>query len=508
MKKFLLLGLSIFLSTAVLFAQTAKELDSVKTKDVTKDEKEAEGLLQRAEEIKGSKVQMAMSNANYLVTPGDVYTLSFVAGTNAMEYKAVVDSSYKIRVANLAVIDASGKTYLALKKQVEDLVARNYPMSGVQFILTVPSEFEVLIMGEVKNIKEVSAWSLSRLDSVITGNTTDYTSIRNITIKSADGKVKSYDLLRALRFGEMDQNPYLRPGDSVILNKLDRQITISGAVKRPGKYELKPGENLKELVEYYADGLQDQADTSQIEISRITGATTRTGDNNYLTWDEALSYELKNFDQIYIKTVADMRPVMYIEGAVLKSASVQGQEELEGATKLTVQFYKDTNYGFFIKVHKNYFETPLADLSNSYVYRNGQVIPLDISKILYDPDFSTDLKVEPNDVLTVPMRQFFVSVAGSVSNPNRYPYIPNKTYEYYIGLAGGFNKSQNKGKAVEIRDADGNKLNKTQVITPESTITAETNSFLYYFNQYAPVITTILSIISTTISLYLYSRQL
>ena len=306
----------------------------------------------------------------------------------------------------------------------------------------------------------------------------------------------------------MDQNPYLRPGDSVILKKCDRMITISGAVKRPGRYELKPGENLKDLVEYYADGLQEQADTSKIQISRITDSDSITGNNTYLTWDEALAYDLKNFDQIFIKTVADMNPVMYIEGAVLKSSSINTQNDLEGATKITVQFYKDTNYGFFIKAHKGYFETPLADLNNAFIYRNNQVIPMDISKVLYDPDFITDLKVEPNDVLTVPMRQFFVSVAGSVANPSRYPYIPNKTYEYYIGLAGGFNRSMNKGKAVDIRDADGKKLSKTMVITPESTITAETNSFLYYFNQYAPVITTVLSIISTSISLYLYTRQL
>ena len=59
----------------------------------------------------------------------------------------------------------------------------------------------------------------------------------------------------------------------------------------------------------------------------------------------------------------------------------------------------------------------------------------------------------------------------------------------------------NSHKAVEIIDADGNKLNKNSEITPETTITAETNSFLFYFNQYAPVVTTVLTIISTTLSI-------
>ena len=39
------------------------------------------------------------------------------------------------------------------------------------------------------------------------------------------------------------------------------------------------------------------------------------------------------------------------------------------------------------------------------------------------------------------------------------------------------------------------------MITPECTITAKTNSFLYYFNQYAPIITTARSVVTTGISI-------
>ena len=43
----------------------------------------------------------------------------------------------------------------------------------------------------------------------------------------------------------MSQNPYLRPGDVITINKFDRKVSISGAVKRGGSYELKDGEILK-----------------------------------------------------------------------------------------------------------------------------------------------------------------------------------------------------------------------------------------------------------------------
>ncbi|MDR2398536.1 MAG: ligand-binding protein, partial [Spirochaetaceae bacterium] len=83
----------------------------------------------------------------------------------------------------------------------------------------------------------------------------------------------------------------------------------------------------------------------------------------------------------------------------------------------------------------------------------------------------------------------------------RYPYIPDRSWDYYIALAGGFNVDKNTRSSVIIQDLSGRQLSKSDVITPESIITAKTNSFLYYFNQYAPIITTMLSLILSSITL-------
>jgi protein involved in polysaccharide export with SLBB domain len=99
-----------------------------------------------------------------------------------------------------------------------------------------------------------------------------------------------------------------------------------------------------------------------------------------------------------------------------------------------------------------------------------------------------------------------VTVAGSVKVPGRYPYIPDRDWEYYIALAGGFVPTENSWEKVIITDINGKKLKKTDAITPETTITAPTNAFLYYFNQYAPVITTLLTIISSTITVIYATR--
>jgi protein involved in polysaccharide export with SLBB domain len=94
-----------------------------------------------------------------------------------------------------------------------------------------------------------------------------------------------------------------------------------------------------------------------------------------------------------------------------------------------------------------------------------------------------------------------------VINPGRYPYIPDRSWEYYVALAGGLRKDQNFFRRVTIMDVNGRPMSKKDKITPETMITAETNSLLYHFNQVAPVITTTLGIIMTFLSIQMLSSR-
>ncbi|MDE5613807.1 MAG: ligand-binding protein, partial [Treponemataceae bacterium] len=196
-----------------------------------------------AESVRGSiqmvaDPQLAMSVSDYPVTAGDVYTLSFAAGATPIVYTIPVDTTYRIRVANLGVLNCKGLTYNQLKSQVDSLVSKNYPMGGVQFILTSPAIFLVVITGEVRGATERKAWALTRLSSFISDSLTDYSSTRNVTVISENGEEKSFDLYKAQREGDFSQDPYLRPGDKIVINRYDRRVTIRGAVERPGTYEI------------------------------------------------------------------------------------------------------------------------------------------------------------------------------------------------------------------------------------------------------------------------------
>jgi protein involved in polysaccharide export with SLBB domain len=735
--------------------------------------------------------QLARSNPDYLVTAGDIYTLAYTANGVAITYRITVDSSYRIRISNLGVLNAAGRTFRQLKTDAETIVSNNYPLSGVQLVLNQPGIFRVFVNGEVQAATEVSTWALARLSS-LTGHMTAYASFRNVTVTSGNGQVKTYDLFKAERLGDLSQNPYLRPDDVITFNRFDRRVTINGsverpgvyqlltgehlkdlietyangftpladktrmkliryigsgsisgdrmllketdiggnyilrnydvvtipsitetrpvatvdrlerkitlvgavrrpgtydllpnenlrdlieiygdgfipladktrielvryvgggsisgdklllkesdvnanyrlehfdkvtipdirelrpvatvdrlerritlegAVRRPGTYELLPHENLRDLIEVYGDSFTPLADTTRMELIRYVGGGSVSGDkiifteedikNNYplenydrivipditsqrpvatidrierlITLDGAVrrpgtynmlpgehlrdlievygdglspladptrmeviryvnsdspsgdkirieetaiadNFLLENYDTVFVPSIVQLRPVFFIEGAIKNT-----NENVSGPSssfREVVNFNKGETYSAVVRRNTRWF-TEESDTQNAYIERSAERIPINLNRILYDVNFRNEMLIEENDVLIVPFRQYFITVAGAVMIPGRYPYIPDRNWEYYVSLAGGFIPDRNLSGSIKIQDMDGKILKKTDIISPETTITARTNHWLYYFNQLAPIITTLLSIATTVISVSLIAR--
>lgn len=455
--------------------------------------------------------QLAMSSPDYQVTAGDVYSLVFAAGTTPVSYTIPIDTSYKVRVANLAVINGAGLTYQQLKTQVEAIVTKNYPLSGVQFVLSAPAQFKVIVKGEVTDSEEINAWALTRLSTIIKSKMTVYSSIRNVSVTSSSGNLRTYDLFRAERFGEMQNDPYLRPGDSITLNHVQRIVFIEGSVERPGKYELLENENLKDLIENYGGGLAPLADTSRIQIYRIKGEKD-AGKIYYPSADSiTANLQLLDYDTVTIASFNDTTGAIFIEGAV--STGVVSTN-LEGASRVVINFYTGETYSSLVRKNKNLFSAS-SDTENAYIIRTTadgvdsdnqpkfktEKIPINLNQILFDSNSYNDLKVLPNDTLLVPFRQFFVSVAGAVNTPGRFPYIPDRDWNYYVGLAGGIDSFRNTLDAVKIIDKDGKKIAKSEPIPPEATITVKENSVWYKWTKVSGGLTAILTVVSTVLSI-------
>ncbi len=452
---------------------------------------------------------LAVSAPDYKVCAGDTYLLAYMAGTAAVEYSMQLDASYMLRISNLGNINVRGKTFLEVKEIVEATVTKNYPFSGVQFSLITPAQFYVTVKGEVTSAQQISTWGMARLDSVVSAVLTDYSSTRDITITSATGESRTYDLFKALRGGDMTQNPYMSPGDVITINRLSRLCTITGAVERPGTYELLEGETLADLIEYYGGGFAENADRRSISITRHpdTSVTGEIPDSifylDFTQLEESSMPELDHLDAVDVSSIVRLRPVLFIEGAVAETAEEGAQQSNSSGSsgKVTTFFTEGEDYATIIRRVSGIF-LDTSDMAKAYIVRRGSVIPLNIDSILYDTEYLTGIIAESYDSVVVPFRLFYVNVAGAVVAPGRFPYIPDRTWDYYIGLAGGFNKELNSWDSIDIVGSDGTEYTKDDYIQPETTITAKTNSFLYYFNRYAVPVTTLLSIASTLLMFY------
>jgi protein involved in polysaccharide export with SLBB domain len=439
-----------------------------------------------------------------------------------------IDATCKVRVANLRTINAAGMSYLQLKSRVENLISANYPLAGVQFVLANPAVFRVFINGDVDVAQQVNAWALVPLSQVLKGHLTDTSSIRDVDIRSRSGAVHSYDIFKALRLGDASEDPFLRPDDTITVHSAGCTITVQGEVERPGRYQLLNGEGLKELIEEYGEGWTLQADRDDISLSRSPksgtgerqGITVRLGER-----DVKADYPLKDGDRIVVGSLEDREPTFFVEGAIraqgtlntgtgvstmgqvvpnsagLSQAQTVTSAEVQGAVILPVSFEAGLTVGNFVLHNRNAFTGPNADLGASYVLRNGERLPINLYEIMYvalDP--AKDIRIENKDTLVVPFKQLFVTVSGAVKMPGRFPYIPDRSWEYYIALAGGFTE-ENSLSAVKITDMNNKPLSKKSFIPPEAIINARRSSFVYQFNRMAPIITTLLTIASTILSI-------
>lgn len=168
-----------------------------------------------------------------------------------------------------------------------------------------PGYFEVL-NGE--NFQDLLAYSSGFADSAyrasvrITQFTDKEMSVKNINANSfSDYQPKDGDLINVDK----------------VLQRYSNRVVISGAVFRPGVYELTQGMTVKDLIEK-ADGLTEDAYTGRAQIFRLNEDLTK-GIVSFNAINTPV-IPLKREDSIVVKSIFDLRDEYYvsIQGEVRK----------------------------------------------------------------------------------------------------------------------------------------------------------------------------------------------
>lgn len=203
----------------------------------------------------------------------------------------------KAAVLALIVLLSGVPQALCQQKTVSDM--------GLNWTREKP-QIKVQVLGQVRNpgIHALSAYD--RLANAVgaAGGPNEQASIRSVILMRGGQVVDTLDLYKYLTQNQQDQNPEVRDGDVIFFPVAERMATITGQVFRPGKYEIKPGERLMDLV-IMAGGFTPVSTSEDLKIQNIALPDSVVSINvKRLTidMDEKLNIELKQGDVITIPT--------------------------------------------------------------------------------------------------------------------------------------------------------------------------------------------------------------
>ncbi len=94
----------------------------------------------------------------------------------------------------------------------------------------------------------------------------------------------------------------------------------------------------------------------------------------------------------------------------------------------------------------------MADLSRSFLIRDGQKLPVDFEKLFLDGDLSQNIALQPNDYLYfASANENQIYVLGQILNPGVVVYVPNSSLIAAITSRGGFTQKAYKKKVLVVR---------------------------------------------------------
>lgn len=292
-----------------------------------------------------------------------------------------------------------------------------------------------------------------------------------------DFRVESFSVDKLLA-GEYDLA--LKPEDQVIIRSIhdmreERTIQIGGEVKNAGLFQFREGMTLEDLI-LMASGFKVSASEARIEINRrILGEAapakrgTKLAENyvfgvdRMLTLnDEAKTFELQPFDQVYVRPRPDyqVQRSVRIEGEVLFPGEYTLSDRNERISDLVKRAGGLTDEAYIkgatmlrqsLQLSRVETEVDLGmDLTVEKPKSNENFVGIDLDIILASPGSEDDLFLRPGDEIRIPSELQTIRVSGGVLREAEIRYTEGKNLKYYVSRSGGYTQGARKGRAYVL----------------------------------------------------------
>ncbi len=297
-------------------------------------------------------------------------------------------------------------------------------------------------------------------------------SSRSIVIHR-NGKKIPADLLRFIKLGDLDTNPYVNSGDHIEVPPYKGDISIYGEVNDEGVYEYKSGDRIIDLVGF-GGGLTSVADTSYAILNQFDSEGVNFSETIVNLYDAIYEnpddpqYLLHESDRLFVRQKYDYKNLsnVTISGEVKYPGQYAIKENvttLSDLAKLAGDFTGDENLDEARLIRRSSFATRNVeyerlksmqafertpeenDLMRSYERNVEGSINTDFVRLFRENDLDYDVVLQDGDNIYIPVRRSFVNVIGAVREPGLIKVLEGADVNYYIEKAGGYNWNANTG---------------------------------------------------------------
>ena len=398
----------------------------------------------------------------YMVGPGDNIFIS-ISGIEERNFNLLINHEGFLYIPRVGVVDLRNRNLEDAKKIIHSKLNENFKNVDIYIGLGEVRKIKVSLVGNVNKQSTYILTSNSRLLDLIKSSAglTSTSDIRNIKINSKDGSSRNCDYLEFLRLGDFRQNPYLKDGDVIIIDKVDKTIFINGHVKYPGNYEYKEDENLSDFIKLVG-GLLYKAKTDSIEVVSFS-EDGKSQSSRYFSYDfiNSNSIKLKHSDQVIVREISEYYDEQWVnlsgeikypglykivkDQTTLSEIINQAGGFLEDASLVDATLYRtnaDTTSDPEFERIKLIPRVDMTDDEYDYLkaksrQRYGKVV-IDFRALFESNQLSEDVILRRRDVINIPEKKNYITLIGQIVNPGNIIYNDNLSVEDYIQLAGGF----------------------------------------------------------------------
>lgn len=372
---------------------------------------------------------------NYRLGPGDEIIID-IWGENERSLREEISPEGNIMIEQVGPVYLNGLTIREANEKLRGVFSQIYagvsgeePSSDVRVTLGRLRTIQVNVLGEVAT---PGTYRLSSFATVFhalyrAGGVTPIGGLRDIRVMRGGQEVARVDVYDLLMNGKMSDDVRLEEGDVIIVPPYEQLVEISGNVKRPMYYEMKPGESLGKLVEY-AGGFTGDAYRDEVRLIREAGREYQIysiREPNYASWT------LEDGDAVTVGAVLDrFANRVEVRGAVYREGMYELGDEVH-----TVRGLIDRAEGL-----KGDAFPGRALLLREREDLTLEMLAVDLEGLMAGR--VPDIELQRNDVLIIPSiheleERGALTISGEVARPGEYPYAEHMTIEDLVVQAGG-----------------------------------------------------------------------